>query len=85
MNKHLPEYIVNCFLAAGYDSMDVICEMNDNSVTEIEDYIEERKEQYPSCMRPGESLPWGSNFHLFTGSGYWNSLAFANHRVVEQK
>ena len=28
MKKRLPDYIVKCLLAAGYDELDVICDMN---------------------------------------------------------
>ena len=45
MKEKLPPYIVRCFLAAGFDSMDVIASMNisesaSNSITVIESFIE---------------------------------------------
>ena len=40
MKLHLPEYIFNCFMVAGYDSVDAICSINDQSITEIKQYIE---------------------------------------------
>ena len=44
MRKRLPAYIVNCLLAAGYDSADVICSMDTtgprNSIEVIEEFIE---------------------------------------------
>ena len=43
MKQSLPLYIVHCFDAAGYDTSDAICEMSDSSITEIEEYIEERR------------------------------------------
>ena len=49
--KSLPPYIVNCFYEAGYDSLDAIIEMNDDSISEIEQYIDERKSDLPHCMR----------------------------------
>ena len=61
MKQHLPEYIVNCFIVAGFDSVDAICAMDDNTVSVIEEFIDKRKECYPSCIRPGTcqtSLPF---------------------------
>ena len=51
MKQSLPLYIVHCFDAAGYDTSDAICEMSDSSITEIEEYIEERRSYLPYCMR----------------------------------
>jgi hypothetical protein len=53
MRQHLPPYIVNCFLAAGFDSPDVIAGMNltlkpGNSIEIIENYI---KEYYPGITK----------------------------------
>lgn len=47
LEKELPQYIVNCFLAAGYDSFEVIAEMNasnkpGNSIDCIEEFINEQ-------------------------------------------
>ena len=47
MKKRLPEYIVNCFLAAGYDVQEVISAMDissnpGNSITQIESFIGRR-------------------------------------------
>jgi len=44
MKKKLPEYIVKCFQAAGYDDMDTIAKMDTsenpgNSISKIEQYI----------------------------------------------
>ena len=44
MRKNLPEYIVNCFLAAGYDTLPIIDEMDvsdepGNSLQVIEEFI----------------------------------------------
>ena len=46
MQDRLPSYAVNCFLASGYDSADVICSMNtseepDNSFSVIEKFIDQ--------------------------------------------
>lgn len=51
IKQSLPPYIVNCFYEAGYDSLDAIIEMNDDSISEIEQYIDERKSDLPHCMR----------------------------------
>ena len=45
MRKRLPQYVVNCCLAAGYDDQGVISTMNTsesngNSISKIEDFIE---------------------------------------------
>ena len=62
MKQSLPLYIVHCFDAAGYDTSDAICEMSDSSITEIEEYIEERRSYLPYCMRhtsdTSSSLPF---------------------------
>ena len=47
MKKKLPEYIVKCFQAAGYDDMDTIAKMDTsenpgNSISKIEQYIERK-------------------------------------------
>ena len=53
MKDCLPEYVVNCFLAAGYDVTEVIAAMDvsespGNSIESIENYISER---YPKDPR----------------------------------
>ena len=52
MKSSLPCYIVNCFEAAGYDTLEAIQEMNDASITEIEKFIDQRKNFLPLCLRP---------------------------------
>ena len=44
MHKNLPEYVVNSFITAGYDTLEVIAELKTdeepgNSLDEIESYI----------------------------------------------
>lgn len=44
MKKRLPEYVVNSFVAAGYDTLEVISELDvsdkpGNSLEEIEEFI----------------------------------------------
>jgi hypothetical protein len=61
MKRHLPEYIVNCFIATGYDCIDTICDMNitpgpTNFINEIEAYIEKRKSFLPSCLGSNENF-----------------------------
>ena len=53
MKDSLPEYVVNCFLAAGYDVTEVIVAMDvsenpGNSIESIENYISDR---YPKDPR----------------------------------
>ena len=50
LTQHLPLHVVNCFLAAGYDTTEVIADMHvtnkaGDSLETIEDYI---NKQYPS-------------------------------------
>ena len=51
--KMLPSYIVNCFMPTGYDSydtLDVLADINDESLAEIEDVV---TNEYPNetCFR----------------------------------
>lgn len=39
MKKKLPTYIVNCFIATGYDTLDVIADLTNEDITEIEAII----------------------------------------------
>ena len=76
MKAALPEYVVNCFLAAGYDVAEVITSMDisnnpGNSIELIENYV---SESYPSDPRytnnPDSSIKPYSTFYLGTGSVY---------------
>ena len=51
MKQMLPEYICNCFEVTGFDTKDAIIEMNDKSITEIEQYVDKWKKSLPLCMR----------------------------------
>ena len=35
----LPQYVVNCFITAGYDTIDVIKDINDNKLDDLEEFI----------------------------------------------
>jgi len=68
MRRNLPEYIVNRFVAAGYDTMDIIAEMDvsdkpGNSLQLIEEYIAKEypnDPQYTRCsMAPSFKFPPG--------------------------
>ena len=50
MRKMLPPHIVNCFLQTGYDTLDVLAEINNESIAEIEEII---NSDYPNetCFR----------------------------------
>lgn len=76
MKQHLPEYnIVNCFIVAGFDSVDAICAMDDNTVSVIEEFIDKRKECYPSCIRQAPAKhPFLLSSHLVTKLGLLNLL-----------
>ena len=61
MKSKLPEYVVNCFLMAGYDEEMVIADMDiseneSNSISKIENYIEKRCKQNPAITRPDTLL-----------------------------
>ena len=43
-------------MVTGYDSVHAICSINNQSITEIEQYIEKIKQHYPSCIRPGGQM-----------------------------
>lgn len=45
MQAKLPKYVVNAFLAAGYDTLEVIADIDEGSLQEIEQFI---SESYPS-------------------------------------
>lgn len=54
MRAALPEYVVNCFLAAGYDVPEVVMSMNtceepDNSIDLIERYIHDHYREDAKC------------------------------------
>ena len=69
MKATLPEYVVNCFLAAGYDEFEVITSMDvssnpGNSIELIEKYISEQNPGDPrynnnpdSCIKPFQFPP----------------------------
>ena len=53
-SRPLPEYVVNCFLAAGYDVPEVVASMNTseepgNSIDLIEKYIHDHHSEDPNC------------------------------------
>ena len=65
MRKKLPTYIVESLLVSGYDDIVSIAGMNldegpKNSISEIEQYIDKRKANYPQCLRPNhpENAPF---------------------------
>uniref|UniRef100_A0A1X7TPR2 Uncharacterized protein n=1 Tax=Amphimedon queenslandica TaxID=400682 RepID=A0A1X7TPR2_AMPQE len=56
MKRKLPRYICNCFEEAGYETADAICEMDDESITDLEKYIDERKDELLHCMRRNKCM-----------------------------
>ena len=61
MKQKLPSYIVESLIVSGFDDVVSIMGMNlddgpKNSIQEIEKYIDERKVNYPQCIRPNEPL-----------------------------
>lgn len=39
LRSKLPQYIVNCFITTGYDTIEVLREINDQKLTDIEEFI----------------------------------------------
>ena len=60
MATHLPPYVVNCFLAAGFDTAEVIAEMNisksGNSLQTIVNYINEQCPNNPMFTHMGNKV-----------------------------
>lgn len=59
MKAHLPPYIVNCFLASGYDTFSVISDMDTsdnpgNSLQGMEDFINEQYPDDPLYLHSGK-------------------------------
>ena len=48
MKCKLPEYLVNCLVVAGYDTISVISKIDDDSLQEIESFI---AETFPDDMK----------------------------------
>ena len=66
MKDRLPEYIVNCLIASGYDEMQVLCDMNTsetpkNAIEKVESFINKKfsgKPEYnPTLSQPFEFPP----------------------------
>ena len=54
MKTRLPEYIANCFMVSGFDTLSIIAEMDvssnpGNSVQQIEEYVNENNSEDPQC------------------------------------
>ena len=39
LHSKLPQYIVNCFITTGYDTLEVIREINEQKLNDIEEFI----------------------------------------------
>ena len=63
MKKMLPSHIVNCFLVTGYDTLEVIAEINDESLAEIEEIV---NSDFPneSCFRH-QAIPTSAQAGVF--------------------
>ena len=55
MRDELPETVVNCFKAAGYDNLKCISKMSEKSIDRMEKYIDSVKEHYPNCQQSDSS------------------------------
>lgn len=55
MRDELPETVVNCFMAAGYDNLKCISKMSEKSIDRMEKYIDSVKEHYPNCQQSDSS------------------------------
>ena len=48
MRQNLPEYVVNCFIASGYDTLQAVSTIGDENLQEIEEFI---NSEYPQDER----------------------------------
>ena len=94
MKKRLPDYIVKCLLAAGYDELDVICDMKtgetpQNCIEKIERFVNARysnnKEYNPTLCQPFEFPPG----HRARICNFVNELSHlrskAKQKIIPQK
>ena len=70
MKQKLPAYVVEALLVSGFDDKVSILGMDlddgpNNSIKEIEKYIDERKANYPQCLNP--NLPSNASFEFPPG------------------
>ena len=59
--QKLPTYVANCLVAAGFDDIHSIRELNVSGLNNsIEDFIDKRKDIFTNCMGPNNysSLPF---------------------------
>lgn len=69
MRTKLPEYVVNCFVAAGFDTLDVIADMDTsgkpgNSLQLVEDFI---NNEHPGDPKFSHGTTAGSTFRFLPG------------------
>lgn len=65
LKAKLPDYIVKCFIVAGFDTLDVISQMDvsnvpGNSIELIEEYV---SREHPECL-PGTKFPPGHRLRI---------------------
>lgn len=68
MKEKLPLYVVKCFIAAGFDTLEVIAEMNisneaGNSIMQIENFISDEYPDDPEHVR-GKKFPPGHKIRI---------------------
>lgn len=68
MKEALPSYIVKCFTAAGFDTLEVIAKMDvsdkpGNSIEQIEHFISDEYPNDPEYMR-GKKFPPGHKIRI---------------------
>lgn len=62
MQAKLPKYVVNGFLAAGYDTLEVIADLDEDSLQEIEQFISENYPHDPKYLPNATSCLTGLRF-----------------------
>ena len=68
MKKSLPSYVVKCFTAAGFDTLEVIAKMDvsdhpGNSIEQIEQFISDEYPNDPEYKR-GKKFPPGHKIRI---------------------
>ena len=63
LRSKLPQYIVNCFITTGYDTLEVIREINDQKLNDIEEFI---NKHFPKMINTFTQILILACFHLVT-------------------
>uniref|UniRef100_A0A1X7U6R3 Uncharacterized protein n=1 Tax=Amphimedon queenslandica TaxID=400682 RepID=A0A1X7U6R3_AMPQE len=67
MKKYLPQYNVNCFMKSGYDTIDVMSEIINETISQIENYVDELKDALQERIRSEKPASYRSTFRFPPG------------------